>query len=284
MLARNSLLRENVPSGDKAPESEKTLGSTCIGLPELEQMRRYLDATGLCLNYDVDQARDARILALEVEGQLLRGWLEPHALLNNSQNPAKLEARFQKFRWTYAELYRSAHDQRQSAIADLIRISDDAENYLSAIRSLNRIAALGAPEGAEIETQITTLRQGILPCQIGDRLSPQSTPVCPLCDFILGAPSPEAELKAAVESLHRAVRNRLARLSKILIECLIREDAGNCRLETVARIMQVAKTDGLVTIWDDRIAVYLSRLLDGGNHIGTKVRTDRKAALLVKSV
>lgn len=106
MLARNSLPKQTVSSWDITAESGSDFGGARIGLPQLEQMQRYLEATGLRLSYDEDPARDARILALEVECHLLRGWLEPNALLNNSQNLAKLEVRFQKFRWTYAELYR----------------------------------------------------------------------------------------------------------------------------------------------------------------------------------
>lgn len=79
------------------------------------------------------------------------------------------------------------------------------------------------------------------------------------------------------------MRNRVASLSKILIERLIREDVANRRIETVVRIMQLAQSDGLVRVWDERIARYLSRLLDGGNRTGAKARTETKPAVLVKS-
>jgi hypothetical protein len=231
-------------------------------VPRLGPMRDYLEATTLTSNYDDDAGRDRTLVALETESQMLAAAVKPATLLGGGHNLDALEARFQKFKWTYVQHYRAAHERGRLELVQLAPVADAARRHLEALRRLNAIAALGAAEGAEIAADLATLERRLLPCDLEAALAPEVTPCCARCGFRLGTSSPRAELNEIFDRARRALEVKFVALSQRAIARLIRQHDLNHRLEGFLKIIQAAQTDALISVLDDRLAGYLGRLLD----------------------
>ncbi len=240
----------------------ETLAIVAGAVPRLGLMRDYLEATNLSSGYDDDAGRDRNLVALETECQMLAAAVNPAALAGGGRNLDALEARFQKFKWTYVQHYRSAHEHWRLELERLAPVADAVRRHLEALRRLNAIATLGAAEGAEIAAELAALDRRLLPCDLEGALAPEVTPCCARCGLRLGAISPRDELNDLFDRARRALEVKLAALSQRAIARLIRQHDLNHRLEGFLKIIQAAQTDALVSVLDDPLAGYLGRLLD----------------------
>jgi len=231
-------------------------------VPRLGLMRDYLQATKLSSANDDDPGRNRNLVALETECQLLAVAVNPAVLAGAGRNLDALEARFQKFKWTYVQHYRSAHDQWRLEMERLAPIAGDVRRHLEALRRLNAIAALGAAEGAEVAARMAALDCSLLRCDLESALAPEVTPCCPRCGYTLGTLSPREELNDLFDRARRALQLKLAALSQSAISQLTRQHDLNHRLEGFLKIIQAAQTDALIRVLDDKLARYLARLLD----------------------
>ncbi len=247
------------------------LATIADSLPRFRTMRNYLAATGLLPGFgeDADRARssgesssrEADASDLETECQILIVALNPVMRSNAGRNLAAIEDRFQTFKATYVQRYRSGHDRHRSELARIAPVADDTRRQLEALRRLNAIDALGAPAGSELGPAIATLERRLAPCDLTEALSPEVTPCCPRCGYLLGTPSPDQELSDLADRGRRALQTKLAALSHNAVARLIREHDRNHRLEGFLKIVQAAQTDSLVRILDDDLARYLAQLL-----------------------
>jgi hypothetical protein len=240
----------------------EALAAIAAAAPRLRAMRDYLDATNLRAEFEDDQARDRRLVELETQCQLLRAAVNPSALSNASRVFEALEARFQTFKWTYVQHYRAAHQAWRGEMERVAGLAIDARGYVAALRRLNAIVALGPPEGAELSAQMTALQRRVVRCDFEGPLSPEITPLCPRCGFVLGTPSPRPEIDDAMVLAKRALQAKLAVLSQSAIARLICEHDDSHRLEGFLKITQAAQAEALVRVLDDKLARYLARLLD----------------------
>jgi hypothetical protein len=231
-------------------------------LPRMRAMRNYLQATGLRISFDDDPARDSRVTLLETECQLLAAEIGPRALDRPPRNLDAVEARFQKFRWTYVQLYRNAHAGWRSEMERVARAMDDARRNLDALARLNSMAALGPPVAEELAPRFGDLANRIRRCDFEGTLAVEEDPRCPRCGYVLGEQSPRTQLEELAEQLRRALDLKLGALSNSAIARLIREHDHARRLEGFLKIIQAAQTEALVRVLDDRLAHYLARLLD----------------------
>lgn len=249
------------------------LAQAAAMVPRMRAMREYLDATGLRIGYEENPQRDRRVVALETECQLLRAEMGSRILIAPPRNLDSLEARFQKFKWTYVQQYRSAHDEWKAEMARLGRLAEDLRSYLDALRRLNSIAVLGPAEGSELAALAAETSRRIARCDFDGALAPELTPRCPGCGFVLGADSPRVELDDLLDRARRALEKKFAALSQSAIARIIREHDRNHRLEGFLKITQAAQTDALVRLLDDKLARYLARLLDENlGSAGAKLR------------
>ena len=246
----------------KAVSEYEALAQVAAMVPRMRAMREYLDATGLRLAYEDDPARDQAVAALEIECQLLRAELTPRLLAAPPRNLDALEARFQKFKWTYVQRYRAAHEEWKAEMARLARLADDLRAYLDALARLNSISALGVAEGEELAALAADASGRVVRCDFDGALAPELTPRCPGCGFVLGSGAPRAELTDLLDRARRSLDIKLAALSQSAIARIIREHDHSHRLEGFLKIIQAAQTDALVRVLDDKLARYLARLLD----------------------
>jgi hypothetical protein len=233
----------------------------------MRAMREYLAATGLRASQEESVAAEntwhhSAIVSLETECELLRVELGPRILTGPPRSLDALEARFQKFKWTYVQCYLSAHRRWREKMERLELALTDARRYFAALARLNAIAALGRPEGGHLGTQVATLAHRVVRCELGDAIAPETTPRCTSCGFQLGASSPQAELEQAMEHIRRALELKLAALSHSMIARLIRNHDKEHRLEGFLKITQAAQTDSLVRVLDDKLARYLAQVLN----------------------
>jgi hypothetical protein len=231
-------------------------------VPRIRTMREYLEATGLRLSYDDDPAKDPAIAALETESQLLAAELGPRILAANPRNLDALEARFQKFKWTYVQRYRIAHANWRVEMERTRAIADDLRQHLDALARLNAIAALGLPEGEELSAQAAAASRCVVVCGLQGQLAPDLSPRCPSCSYPLGAATPLRELSDLIERTGRALAAKLTALSHSAIARIISEHDREHRLAGFLKVIQAAQTEALVRVLDDRLARYLSQLLD----------------------
>jgi hypothetical protein len=157
----------------------------------------------------------------------------------------------------------------------------DARRYFDALMRLNRIAALGALEGAHLGAQVAELGARVIRCELGDAIAPQTTPRCPSCGFKLGASLPQATLDEAMEAIQRALKIKLGALSQNVIARLIRDHDREHRLEGFLKITQAAQTDALVRVLDEKLAHYLEQVLDES---AAGKEADRPRRATIKSI
>lgn len=232
--------------------------------PRIRAMRGYLASTGLAERFDSEPGRDRRLTQLETECQLLMVAAGPGLLASPARNLAAIEARFEKFKWTYIEQYRAAHSRRQHEIEGLAPIIEDTGRYLEALERLDTIAALGAPAAEELKPRLHELRAQVVRCAAVAPLGAEPSPRCAGCGFVIGTPSPRSALARLSAQVNRALKAKLTTLSHSAIARLIRLHDQSHRLEGLLRIIQAAQSDALVEVLDDRLAHYLGRLLDEG--------------------
>ena len=211
----------------ESPAHTKSLAAAAESIPRMRAMREYLAATGLRAAPDEAGAREnvwqhSAIVSLETECELLRVELGPRILTGPPRSLDALEARFQKFKWTYVQCYLSAHARWREKMERLELAAADARRYFDALARLNAIAALGRPEGAHLGARVAELSARVVRCELGDAIAPETTPRCSSCGFQLGASSPQAELEEAMEEIRRALEIKLAALSQSMIARLIR--------------------------------------------------------------
>jgi hypothetical protein len=232
--------------------------------PRLRMMREYLDRTGLKISHEVEPSKDSQVSALETECQLLRVELEPRILLGALKKLDALEARFQKFKWTYVQYYLGAHEQWRLEMNRLALLVSDLRRHSDALSRLNAIVALGPPEGAGLGARVSEAAARVVRCDLNGPLQPEVAPLCSSCGYVLGTISPRAELSDLVEQIEHALSIKLGTLSQGAIARIIREHDREHRLEGFLKITQAAQTDALTRVLDERLARYLAQLLDEG--------------------
>ena len=238
------------------------LADAAAAFPRFSAMRNYLAATGLRASAVIDRSVESAVAVLETECELLAVELGPRALTGSPRNLDALEARFQKFKWTYVQRYLGAHEEWREKMDRLALAVEDASRYRDALTRLNLIVALGPAEGEELAARVATLAASVIRCELEGSVAPETTPRCLSCGFILGAIAPAAELDAVMERLRRALTVKLAALSQSMIARLIREHDRDNRLEGFLKITQAAQTDALVRVLDEKLARYLAQVLD----------------------
>ncbi|HEV2170103.1 MAG TPA: hypothetical protein VGR40_04095, partial [Candidatus Binatus sp.] len=116
--------RSRVESLLQTIDAYDALASAAAAIPRMRAMREYLVGTGLrALHEDSAplerDARESGVTALETECELLQVELGPRVLTGPPRNLDALEARFQKFKWTYVQCYLSAHARWREKMARL---------------------------------------------------------------------------------------------------------------------------------------------------------------------
>lgn len=248
-------------------------------VPRLHAMRRYLTATGLQADLRGDPGRDRRLVALETECQFLRAGVNLDVAVATPGAFDALEARFQKFKWTYVRYYRSAHESWRLEMGRVGGIAVEARRHLVAVQRLNSIGALATPGGMELAGRMAMLERRIVKCGLQGPLSPEVEPRCPGCGFVIGTPSPRAELEDLLALVRREVQAKLAALSHSTIARLIRQHDSGHRLEGFLKITQAAQTDALVRVLDDELVRYLARLFDENLALRSEASPPSRAVL-----
>jgi hypothetical protein len=240
----------------------EAMAAVALAAPRLRAMREYLEATGLAVRFDGDSTVDRAVAAVDTECQLLKAAVAPAALISGARNLDALEARFHQFKWNYSQLYHEAHTAWCREMKQLSGLAEDARLHLEALHRLNGIAALGEPVGQDLSSRIEAAIGRICYCDPDTLIALEVRPRCPQCDFIIGAVSPRAEAQELLEQTRRGLNAKLSRLSQSTIARLIEENDHNGKLEGFLKITQAAQTDALVRVLDDKLAVYLTELLN----------------------
>jgi hypothetical protein len=238
------------------------LAMAAAAAARMSAMREYLRATRLRPDLAREEAAaNGAIAALTVECQLLLAALDAGVLPDARRRFEALEARFEKFKWTYVAAYRAAHACWRRESERLAVELGEAREHFAALARLNSIAALGAPQGTELGARIEELGRGIGRCEDEAPIGPEAAR-CGRCGFVLGTALPERELGEVLDQVKRTLRARLAALSHGAIARLIRLHDRGRRLDGFLKITQAAHTEALVRVLDDNLAAYLAQLLE----------------------
>ncbi len=259
--------RSYLASAIQIADAYEAIAAACVSMPRMRSMRESLTATGLRAapgeaGLSESVSRESAVASLETECELLRLELGPRILTGPPRSLDAMEARFQKFKWTYVQCYLSAHERWRLKMERLELVAGDARRYFDALTRLNAIAALGLPEGEQLGARMAELAARVVRCELKDAIAPETTPRCSSCGFQLGAASPQAELEEEMEGIRRALEIKLAALSQSMIARLIRIHDREHRLEGFLKITQAAQTDALVRVLDEKLARYLAQVLD----------------------
>jgi hypothetical protein len=239
----------------------ESIGRAATAIPQITQMRKYLDATDLDAAEALVPARIDSARTLATERELLKAQLRPENLFAGANAMESLRERFQKFKWSFAQFFRAAHSQRQREISELSILADQTTKYLDALRRLDGIPQLGPPQSSRFELPFSGLLGQLVRCESTDALAAEIDPRCNSCGFAIGSASPRAALIENSTQIRDALSQKLAKLSQKAIARLIREHDTEHRLEGFLKITQAAQADALTNLIDDELVAYLSEML-----------------------
>jgi hypothetical protein len=241
----------------------EALAAAAAAAPRMREMREYLRATALMPDIaGDDDAVDKTVAAAQVDCQLLLAALDNGVPRWEPRGFDAFEVRFQKFKWSYIQIYHAAHEHWRRESERLAIELAGAHEQFGALSRLNSIAALGPTIGGALGTRIEELGRRVTRCAADAPMTLDLVPRCPRCGFVLGAALPASELSEVFEEMRRALKTKLSALSHDAIARLIRQHDRGHRLDGFLKIIQAAHTDALVRVLDDNLARYLGRLLD----------------------
>lgn len=248
----------------KVVEDYESIAAVVAAVPRLRAIREYLAATSLGISLDGNPAFQGNRTAtsMETECQLLIAAVAPAALLGSARNLDVLEARFHQFKLNYIRHYREAHSQWCRTMARLGDCVAETRLQLEALDRLNRITALGPPNGDDLMARLAAIEPMVRPCDPSTEMVLEIRPRCPRCDFAIGAEPPADELGELALLVQRALDSRLAALSQSAIARLIERYDHEGRLEGFLKITQAAQTHALIGLLDDKLSAYLNDLLN----------------------
>ncbi len=221
-------------------------------------MRDYLEQTRLEPD-NVDRREAPEVAALATERRLLEAELGPRAPYSKARD--SLQARFERFKWTYAEQYRTAHERWRSQMGKASVLVLDIDRCLQALLRLDSIAALGPRLGAQFSAQVREARGAVRVCGLDGEFNASAAAICPECGYVLGTATPGDRLAGLLETIRRALREKLTALSRGAIARLIKKYDHAHRLDGFLKITQAAQTQALAAVLDDQLTAYLARLL-----------------------
>lgn len=230
--------------------------------PRISTMLNYLHASAIACTGGDSPSHDKAVVTLETEQRLLMVELRPEAVFAGPQAIGALEARFQKFKWGYAQRYRIAHERWREEMKPVLQRQRDLERLLKVLGRLDRIGALGSPAAPEFQTLTADLAARVRQCDLETPVAPEVMPRCERCGFSLGDISPGDEIEELLRQVQRALRTKLEALSSGAIARLVREHDGANRLDGFLRIIQAANVQALVGVLDDNLTSYLAGLIE----------------------
>src|SRR5260370_12867404 len=219
-----------------------------------------------------DPQSPGQFAAMATERRLLEAELGARAPYCRRRE--SIEARFEKFKWTYIENYRAAHEKWRAEMGKASALAVDIDRSVQALGRLNSIAALGEPIGTELTAQARQSCDAIRVCGLGGQFNAYASALCPACGYVLCTTAPAPVLAELMEKIRRALREKLTVLSRGAITRLIRKYDRAHRLDGFLKITQAAQTEALAAVLDDQLTAYLARLLkergetEGGRRSG----------------
>jgi hypothetical protein len=229
---------------------------------EMREMREYVEATGLSIPREIDEAIDPRAAKLNSDFQLLWAQLAPRVVAAPGSNLDALRARFNQIKWAYVQAYASAHKAWREESERNHQALRDLRAYTDALGLLNTIAALGPTEGAHLAPAVAQLQTRVNRCDVAESIDVEVSPRCAQCGYTLGEVSPAREIEEMRANLQRAISAKLTILAQSAISRIIREHDQGGRLDGFLKIVQAAQVDALVRVLTQDLASYLARLLD----------------------
>ncbi len=204
--------------------------------------------------------RDPSLVRLETECKIMIVEVNAVVHIRSAALLDALEARFERFKWTYTTHYRAAHEEWRNELKEIAAIIEEGEKYRLALSRLEKIPILRA--GTELPDEFAVLSRRVTPCSLQGRLAPEIMPLCPSCKFVIGTPSSRKNLEDITARMKRLLEAKLAILSQNVIRRLIHYHHRNDRLEGFLKITQAAQAGALIEILDDELVAYLAELLD----------------------
>jgi len=236
----------------------REIAAAAAFVPALITMKEYLERTRL--QPDQLDFHDRPEAALAAERRLLEAELGPQAPYSRSRD--SLQARFEKFKWTYIEQYRAAHERWRTEMQNASKLLIDIGRSLDALLRLDSIPALGPPAGAQFAASVQDLRARVTICPLEEPFDAVTVPICPECGYVLGTAAPAAGLTQRLDSIRRALSEKLTMLSRGAIARLIKKYDKARRLDGFLKITQAAQTEALAAVLDDQLTAYIARLLE----------------------
>jgi hypothetical protein len=260
-----------LPRAQAIVAAYRELAAAAAAVPGLLAMREYLRQTRLEPEL-FDPQSPGQFAAMATERRLLEAELGVRAPYSRARE--SVEARFEKFKWTYIESYRAAHEKWRAEMAKASALAVDIDRSVQALGRLNSIAALGEPIGTELAAQARQSCDAIRACGLSGQFNAYASALCPECGYVLGTTAPAPALAELMEKIRRALREKLTALSRGAIGRLIRKYDRAHRLDGFLKITQAAQTEALAAVLDDQLTAYLARLLkergeiEGGRRSG----------------
>jgi hypothetical protein len=241
-------------------EQYQGLAALAEAAPRIHAMREYLLGMGLHEIRLDELNRDSAIVKLETECRVMIVEVNAAVHVRGAAQLDALEARFERFKWSYATYYQAAHEEWRAELGKIETILEEGKKYRSALRRLQTIPALGS--GSEVCDEFDRLNREVVRCRWQGRLAPEITPRCPSCHFVIGTTSPRSNLDEITTQIRRLLEGKLAQLSQGIVRRLIRHHQGNHRLEGFLKMTQAAQAGALIDMLDDELTAYLGELLE----------------------
>jgi hypothetical protein len=195
------------------------LSALAAAAPRIHSMREYLFGMHLHEILPDELNRDPGLIRLETECKIMIVEINAVVHIRSAALLDALEARFERFKWTYTTHYRAAHEEWRNELKEIAAIIEEGEKYRLALNCLEKIPILRA--GTELPDEFAVLSRRVTPCSLQGRLAPEIMPLCPSCKFVIGTPSSRKNLEDITARMKRLLEAKLAILSQNVIRRLI---------------------------------------------------------------
>jgi hypothetical protein len=214
------------------------LSDVALAVPRLRDMCKFLVATGLIYWWPDEESDDRRVSKLAKECKLLFGVLNPAGLADRRGAIDLLEARFQRFRWSYAEHYALAHARWRIEMGRFVELLEEARLHELLIRGLDSIQRSQDENSSRLEAKLDQLSRSVIHCDVESLRSVEVIPRCVVCEFKLGDWPQSGEALALLKETRREFKAKVANFGKTLMARLVRLKSETAFVEAILGAVQ----------------------------------------------
>jgi hypothetical protein len=212
--------------------------------PQLQSAYVYLLETGLGGFFE-EKCDDKAAEELVTECNLLLGYFRPISGPHKIGQVDVLLARFERFRWSYVEEYRSANRRWLAETEPIAEFLAETQRLVDALRRLDFLPWLETTTREQLFTRLQFLSKGLVFCNRREVPSLGSSPRCANCGYVIGSSLPLREVRQLLSHATSAYKLRMTEFAGRVTKRIGQLKGEVNRLDSVLKLIQFGEPDAL---------------------------------------